>query len=142
MTNVDRSWLEGLPSRESQKTLHERLCAFCRGEGPVDHPLRAVVANAATLKQVQPANDGRKKVVEIVRNTAGKLAHGFELLRLAERLLSVLEFKSRTSFRRDVSPDRMDKLITRHRRPRNVAVIAVGFPITISEAEGGYPIFK
>ena len=44
------------------------------------------------MRDVERADDRGQQIVEVVRDAARELAHGFELLRLPQRLLRLLQF--------------------------------------------------
>src|SRR5262249_26249700 len=46
-------------------------------------------------RQLEVVHDGGEDVVEVVRDAAGELAHGFHLLRLVKRLARLLELQPR-----------------------------------------------
>ena len=60
------------------------------------------------LQQVEATDHAGQQVVEIVRDAARQLSDGFHLLRLAQRLLGLLQALRRCGFLgRDVASDRV-----------------------------------
>jgi hypothetical protein len=87
--HVDRRRLQRLAPGKGEQALHQRLGPVGRLQRAVDQPLLAFPADAAAAQQVEAADDGRQQVVEVVRHAAGQLAHGLELLALAQRFLGL-----------------------------------------------------
>ena len=91
---IEALWLEGLAARECQQPVRE-----LRGTaGALQRMLERLLQlgdevtgllRDAALDGVEIAEDDRQQVVEVVRDAAGELADGFELLRLAQGLLGL-----------------------------------------------------
>jgi hypothetical protein len=86
-SNVHRDGSERLATRKGEQALDERLCTLCRLEGAIDHALFAIPTDAAPPEQVEATHDWREQIVQIVRDSARKLAHGLQLLALAQLFL-------------------------------------------------------
>ena len=86
---VDRGRLERLAASEGEQPLDEYLGAFGRLERTVDQPPLALAAQPAPQQHVERTDDRGQQIVEVMRHSAGELAHRFEFLRLAQRLLGL-----------------------------------------------------
>ena len=91
---IDGGRLQWLAPRKRQQALHQRSRTFGRLDRAIDQAAFAIAADTAALQNVETAHDRCQQVVEIVRHTAGKLAHRFKLLRLAKRSLGLFQARS------------------------------------------------
>ena len=67
----------------------------------------------ALLNQLEAAADAGQQIVEIMRDAAGQLAHRLHFLRLDERSLYALQFRSRGDLCRDVAAYRVEEVAAR-----------------------------
>ena len=106
----DRLRFDALGAGEGEQLAGEPRAALGGlqpGFGPAAHPVRLV---GLAPDQVEAAGDALQQVVEIVRDAAGELAHGFHLLRLAQRVLRGRELRVARLLRRDVAAIGIDDL--------------------------------
>src|SRR6476620_5512970 len=101
-SNVDVTQLEWLTARKRHQTLHQRLGPVGGLQRPFDPALLALIAASATMQHVQAADDRRQEIVEVVCYAPDKLAHGLELLRLAQIVPQLLSFLLRLFLRAQV----------------------------------------
>ena len=90
--HVRRFGIKGLPARKGEEAVGEGRRAPRRALGG-DHVAVDVLETPlfdAHLHQFERAGDAGQQVVEVVRQAAGELAHGFHLLRLAKEFLGFL----------------------------------------------------
>jgi hypothetical protein len=84
--NVDWLGPELLTARERQELAGERGSALDSLVHAVDQPLTTTDGIRLTVKHFEPARENLEQVVEVVGDTAGELANGLHLLRLAQLL--------------------------------------------------------
>jgi len=70
-----------------------------------------------------------------VGDAARQLAHSLHLLRLAQLLLCGGQFDLPLAFGRDVTGHGMDQVLSRHCRPREVAIGAILVLVAVFEAQ-------
>jgi hypothetical protein len=86
-----RPFFTGLAAGERQQALGEKLGPLCRLYRAGYQTLSFFIAAQPTLDKVEAADDGGEQVIEIVRDSACELPHGFELLPLARHARRPLE---------------------------------------------------
>src|SRR5690606_11576162 len=80
-----RAWQKGLGTGESEQAAGERRGARGAFRSAVEVASDVGMATGETaLGELDPAHHNGKHIVEIVGDTAGQLAHGIQLLDLAE----------------------------------------------------------
>jgi hypothetical protein len=119
--------------------MRERRSPVCRGHGGVDiaSDIARPSLRHAGLDEIQAADHAGEKIVEVVSDSAGQLAHCFHLLRLPQRFLGLHERLSGLLLGGDVASDRMDEVLVRHGRPGNPAVRPVPVAKPVLDAAGG-----
>jgi hypothetical protein len=135
---VDGLGLQRLAAREGQQPVRERGGALHRALRHADVALHVggLALQPAPVHQLQAAADGRQQVVEVVRQAARELAHGLELLALAQLLARVVEFGRALLLLRDVACGGVEQAVVGHRGPRQPAVGAGLGAVAVLEARG------
>lgn len=86
LVHVDNLRLQCLSARECEQPVRQFRAALCRLCSHLRHQPELLILGQARCKQFGIAQNNGEQIVEIMRHAAGKLAHGFKLLRLAQAL--------------------------------------------------------
>ena len=117
LTDINRCRLQRLPAGKGKQALDKRFGPFSGSErAPMVRCARSS-PTAAPLQQVQSADDRRQKVIEVMRNAAGELAHRFHLLALTESFLRSVKLRSGLAFGSHIAADRVEDIAFRNQRP-------------------------
>src|SRR5262245_54457670 len=109
LVDVQRLRIEGLAACKGEQSLRQGGRALGAGQRVAQEP-RLLRRNDLSLihialRNLDIADDDRQQIVEVVRNTAGKLADGFELLHLKKLFASLFQFLLRFARLRHVARD-------------------------------------
>ncbi len=125
LAHVEDFRLEGLPAREGEQLPGQLGGAVHRVRNSIDVALAAPVGEVGAAQQVGGRLDDRQQVVEVVRHAPGQLPHGFELLRLAQRVLGGGQRRGLLVLEGGVAPARVDAARVEGAGPGEPAVRAV-----------------